>query len=160
MKQLVIFRHGAYEQGGLTENGKAQVVRFAEALRPHVQGRSIQVLTSPYRRAKESGAIVAELLGVVSPNTEHEVLFPVQQGAPSYAVRDEDLKKIFDLVQRQDADVVILATHEPTVEDFPPYFANMIWGQESRITERVSARNGQGIVIDLEARTGTWLPDA
>jgi phosphohistidine phosphatase len=120
--RVLIMRHGeALPVGGeipddvsrpLSDEGRSQVRRVAESLRP--RGPIQRVLSSPLRRARETAEIVAETLGI-SPVEPTVDLSPNTSPA-----------RVRELVQRHDPEsTVVLVGHHPDVTLWVAFLSNL-----------------------------------
>lgn len=153
MKKLILVRHGAYSGRNLSPLGQAQIRAVAASVGQRINGSSVVVLTSTVPRAVEAGRILAEAFG--APLESHDILFS-SPTKDEFGLAQKVLSETDALIQSQNADVVLVATHGPHVDSFPYYFASRNWGGVP--FERRRADCGDAIILDLEKREGHWLP--
>lgn len=106
MKKVFAVRHGEYDEcgsKGLTPYGQKQSHDLAEKIKKLIsQGQSVQVLSSAYRRAKETATIIGESFGVAV-----EVLD--QLGLDDYEYGEGQRQAIMGAFKG--AEVIIVVTH-------------------------------------------------
>lgn len=108
--QLWILRHGRAEPyhgndagRALTDEGRAQVAEVLSRQKPLMDTRGLVIWSSPYRRARQTAAIAAELLGC--PITlETDLLLP--EARPG---------QLLEAIYRSTSDNILLASHQPLV---------------------------------------------
>lgn len=117
--QLYLLRHGIAEDGragmpdserALTAEGKRKLRQVLKLAR-EVEVAPTLILTSPYRRAQETAAIAAELLGYKDEPVKTNVLVP---SAHPEEVWDE--LKVYETEPQ-----VLLAGHDPLFTDLTGY---------------------------------------
>ncbi len=141
--KLAMVRHGEYENSHLTTEGQQQAVTLAQILVQHAQGSRVRVMTSPLDRAVETAVVIAKAYGCGDP-TRHDMLF-------DGILHPFGGSALMDFVPSQigEVDVLILVTHEPACEHFPPMLGQM-WGFD---IEKIKLKKGQTRIIDHETRT-------
>jgi len=112
MSMLWIMRHGQAAPGSpdaareLTAAGRAEAARMADWLAGSLdesQRRALRLVASPYRRARQTAAIVAERLGVAVETLE-------------FITPDDPVEPVIDwLQQAADETPVLLVSHMPLV---------------------------------------------
>lgn len=141
--KLVMVRHGEYKNDHLTVEGLQQADALAKILLQHAQGKRVRVMTSPLERAVETAVIIAKAYDCGDP-TRHDMLFD----GIIHPFSGHDLMG-FVPKQIGEVDVLILVTHEPACEHFPPMLGQM-WGFD---IEQIKLKKGQTRIIDRETRT-------
>ncbi|MAG59557.1 hypothetical protein CMO96_02085 [Candidatus Woesebacteria bacterium] len=152
MLKLIIFRHGEYEftGGSLIEDGISQVETTSKLLRELLANNSVTVLCSKKPRARESADIVGRILGVEP--SDHECLYPI--GTRQHEVCEEAVA-VLQLLDQQDADIVILVTHKEYAEFLPGFFAR------ERLEfdfPNIKCRKGQAVIIDCNEKNLRLAP--
>ena len=132
MKAIVLVRHGDYNEGtyNLTNDGKILVSRLAENLKPHLDGMTFRILSSPAKRAIQSAEIIAKSTGQEDKPIEiHDILqlsywseYPallamIEQNGDG---KDESGAEIEG---EEKFDALVNVTHFEVVEEFPRYVA-------------------------------------
>lgn len=145
MKKLIVFRHGAYDEktGRLDEDGREWLVRVAERVKPHLEGR-VRILSSTAPRAVDSAEVLAAQLGLEGVE-QHLVLWSDNE-------HRMNLPGVGTLVFQCsfDVEVLILVTHLEYAESFPTYFAEEMLHSD---IEPYQVSYGCARVIDCEERT-------
>ncbi|HSH57114.1 MAG TPA: phosphohistidine phosphatase SixA [Halomonas sp.] len=109
VERLLIMRHGEAEPGTpdaereLTPQGRQQVRCVAQWLSRRDDLGGLRLLASPYRRARQSAAVLAEALGV-----EVETLSLITPDVSPYAVADW-------LLEQPQGRPLLLVSHMPLV---------------------------------------------
>src|SRR5215471_4265408 len=105
--QLVFFRHGIADanvtpdqERPLTEEGIKKTRAAAEGLRK-LEIPFDKILTSPWRRASQTAAILSEVLMAGAPEEMPEL------------AGNRSVKELFDALARRNADSVLLVGHQP-----------------------------------------------
>ena len=117
--QIYILRHGVAGEAragasdrdrALTPEGKQKLAGLLKAVR-RTKTAPVTILTSPYRRAVETAAIAAEVLGV-----EGEPI-PITALVPSGSPQD-----VWDEIRlHRQADEILIAGHEPLLSELTAY---------------------------------------
>ena len=152
MKRLFLVRHGNYNSEGLTDDGREQVTRLAESIRPLAIGTSY-VMSSPIKRALQSAEIVARALGIA--DIEQVPFFHQDE---FYHRVPGHLEKAMQIVTERAGmvDNLVVVAHLPLVEDFTPYFAK---SSETPFEFYATPRKGEGYCVDIEEKKTTRLPE-
>ncbi|MDD5172429.1 MAG: histidine phosphatase family protein [Candidatus ainarchaeum sp.] len=110
-KLLIIMRHGPKDdKGNLTGEGRTEMAKRAEALKPLLVGKTIVIYSSPVKRVKESAEIVARALGI--PEVKEDILLHEDS-------EGLEAMMMLDKVRSQgDEDACVLMTHSPVAKSF------------------------------------------
>lgn len=150
LKKLFIVRHGDYlssGEEGLSPLGIRQMESIgAEIKTQHINGTKPRIITSTATRAKQSADILTRILEVEAE--EHEVLWSENRRPPQ-------VKKVFDLIDLDGPEVVIMVTHLEYTELLPLYFGVYALGG-SKLPYR-EIRKGSAYVIDCEEKIAAVL---
>lgn len=143
MEKVIILRHGDYDRmRNLSEKGKDQIRRTAEFLRPHIEGKSIVLLSSPVGRAVQSAQELKERLGIASSVELHDAL------DSNHVTRTAN---VMDLIEQQTADVVLVMTHFELTKYLPRSWAHKHLSVKNFPEEPLM--KGGAWIIDCEAKT-------
>ncbi len=158
MKYLILVRHGdSDELGERSESGASQIIRLTESLRPIILSNSrVKVLTSGVPSAKESAKLIMGCLNICTELKKPLILSDdLHRLDPKL---DALLGKLAKLVDEESVgiDVLILVTHFPQTQLFPPYYGREVLGVEGFCSD--SAVVGGAVVIDCESRTAKVIP--
>lgn len=143
MKRLIVVRHGDFGNNfQLTTDGRKQIAALAKRLKPIVGKGTVQIITSPAERAKESAAILARAL-----KTEFELAKALYWEGP----RSGSINQAVDalLLQRKRVETIIVVTHLPLVEKLPVAFADAALGFTGTAGIRGYAK---GWIVDVQKR--------
>jgi phosphohistidine phosphatase SixA len=121
--ELIVVRHGDYDEDNLTSSGIESVQQLAADLRTEVQGiGSVSMHSSPVTRAVETAEIISKVIGkpfgtVPALDREAQIVPYSQKELP-------DFPDTLDLVRGLGNvfDVVILVTHAGAACCFPMYY--------------------------------------
>ncbi len=158
MKHLFVVRHGDY--GGddrINDYGRQQMETLGKAMKQILNGSSAYLFSSTAPRALDSSQILAVQLAL-SPEFEQIPYLWSGSDAPrdSYYY-NRDLGRLMKIVtERKDkADGLVMVTHLEIAEDFPSYFLEKEFEQNTRIGEILT---GRAVHLNLEDRTYQILP--
>lgn len=158
MKYLILVRHGdSNELGELSESGVSQIIKLTESLRQIILSNSrVKVLTSGVPSAKESAKLIIGGLNLHCEFVWNIILSEdLDKVNPNIEVL---LRNLAEFVRSKSAgiDVLILVTHFPQTQLFPPYYGREVLGVEGFCSD--SAVVGGAVVIDCESRTAKVIP--
>jgi phosphohistidine phosphatase SixA len=145
LQLLVIVRHGEYnpDTGSISGYGTDQIRKLSIKLQPlikSVKGSTI-ILTSPADRARQSAAIIGQVLEITPK--EEKILWSDNQ-------HEYDLCGLYKIISALQDEVIIIVTHLEYAEDFPRHFMKKKAGIISDIFQ---VEKGQAVVIDLRTNT-------
>jgi len=133
MKTLFIMRHGQAQtkassdaERPLTARGEADVERVVSALSDELSDLD-QLWVSPYRRARQTAAIVNQVLGRGAEPVETELLTP-----------EADLEALCAQLQACEEDNLMLVSHMPLVGDLIHYLTGAEPGRYTMGTASVA----------------------
>lgn len=179
MKHLVILRHGNYlnanpqnQDRGLSSVGISQYEKLAGDIKKITYNGSVYIITSPAPRAFWGAEILAARLKVVAPPEKILFLWDAPDIPKEYdGVRVDDMDN-FSLALRIDrneartklegiveersgkADTLVIISHRDLITDLYFHFTM----KNFRSFEKVPFEYGQGVHLDLGAKSRTNLP--
>ena len=145
MKRLILVRYGQYESGHLTAEGISTMEKAASRFGSIATGTN-RLLAANTPRAVESAAVLAPVLETqVEPLDE---LYAAEEDG-----RLPDSAHAWQLLQSlgEDCDTLVAVVSREYIEDLP----SLILDQKVQI----SLDRGQCLVIDLNAKTISYLRD-
>ncbi len=150
MKTLFIMRHGQAEtrassdaERALTARGEKDVERMADALTTELAELD-QLWVSPYRRARQTAAIVNGALGRGAEPVVTELLTP-----------DADLEALCAQLQACEEEHLLLVSHMPLVGDLIHYLTGAEPGRYTMGTASVACLSLEMVAAGLGRLT--WL---
>jgi len=145
MKTLILVRHGAYDERGLTPNGVTSMKALRVVLEKYL-GPTAAFYSSDAARTIQSAAILAD--GTGCDVCQQEFLYSSQD-------TKLDCESMMQLIEASAADVFVAVTHYEWVNYFPAkLFARQGWGEMSQLFHVDKA---EALVIDFETRAVTYV---
>ncbi len=154
MRNLIVARHGSYDEGvdngGLTSEGVNQIEELAKAIMINSRG-DFRIMSSPLRRTIQSAIILKDILGSDSNgilhelNCEYDRLFPGQARVIHKSILEE----------MGNVDNLVLMGHYATAIDYSKYF------MQKELSQQISIRDidkGEAIHISLENGLYNFIP--
>ncbi len=157
MKYLILVRHGKDKiEGDLSDEGKEQIARLTDSLKSIIPAGSIvKVLTSRITRARQSAELIMGNLNLSELNEAPILSSNLNIHDPKIMVR---LRKFAAFVKKESArvDVLILVTHFPQTELFPPYYGSKVVKTSGFLS--CGAENGEAVLICCEEKSCRLIP--
>jgi len=154
MKQLFVIRHGDYDWKDLSNSGEKQIERIAEDMKAIVgemyDGHYLLSSTAP--RAEQSTEIIAKAFGLESFDKNRRLW--TGGGDNLY---QEELEAIDAMITPYEDthDIVTITTHYEVVGSYPRHIVRTLFERDEYIRR---PEKGQGVHLDLEAKTYQMLP--
>ena len=147
LHKLFVCHHGEADQGGnLTQEGRWQMRKLGVQIKPFTQARSVRLISSTAECAKQSAAILIEMLGLKDPPVTFDLLFPINEMSSNALVLVRALA--------QDVEVLIVVTHIQVTANLPNKFAEQELGTS---VEAHSVETGKAVVIDCRYKTSRLI---
>lgn len=154
MKKLALVRHGDYySDGDLTPVGFERIMRTAIQLVKLVEP-PIKIACSVQLRAKNSAAIIAEILDPINTSYHDELATGKDAPVAKYArVNMDAIHKVVESLDDNGSSIV-LVTHYEVCAFYPDYFLSQILKLDtgSRPIEK-----GRALIIDCESGECTYI---
>ena len=154
MKHLFVIRHGDYDWEDLSDYGKKQIERIAKDMKAIVgeihNGHYLLSSTAP--RAEQSAQIIAKAFGLEAFDKDERLW--TDGGHDLY---QDELETIDEMIapHKDKHDIVTIATHYEVVGSYPRHIVKTLFGRDEHIRQ---PKKGEGVHLDLEARTYQMLP--
>lgn len=123
LEHLAVCRHGAYKdvigEPALNDAGRKQAEKLGNALGTRLEGRQRAVITSISLRARQTAAIIAEILGVTPEELEELWNDSSHRG---------DLRVCTERIDAHEAPAIVVVTHLEYTAHLPNAYRAQLLG--------------------------------